>query len=106
MKDIKIITERMICAGQAYKVMMFTATTPEEKKIAHRPWIAVHESYTEKDLPLNGLQMLISADAQELDRRMRFDAAARNFKAAHPDGFTPEELIAWLDENVGPRFNR
>ena len=99
MKNLEIITERMVCAGQAYKVMTFTATTPEEKKIAHTPWIAVHESYTPADMPLNGLQMLISADAQELSRKMRFDAAVRNFKAEHP-AFTPEELLTFLQENM------
>ena len=85
MKKLTTITEKMLCDGQSYKVMRFTADTDAEKKFGDRPWIAVHSSYTEADLPLTGLQMLVSRDFDELTRRVRLDAAVRTFKEQNPD---------------------
>lgn len=95
MKNITIINGSMVCQGQQYKIMRFTAETEAEKKYGERPWIAVHHSYTEADLPLNGLQMLISKDYDELVERVRMDATARVFRAENPKA-TPEELLMYL----------
>ena len=95
MKNMAVITERLVCNGQAYKVLRGVAETASEKKIGTTLWAAVHESYTEADLPLTGRQLLLSGSEAELQRNVEFDAAARNFKAEHPV-FTPEELCAFL----------
>ena len=95
MKNITVINACMTCQGQQYKVMRFTAETEAEKKYGERPWIAVHHGYTEADLPLNGLQMLISKDHDELVERVRMDATARAFRAENPDA-TPEDLLMHL----------
>ena len=107
MRNINVITNSLVCRGNRYKVMRFTSETPDEKKFGARPWIAVHESYSDSDLPLNGLQMLITrdtgdnpADFQELIERADMDAAARNYRAKHPD-WDPSELMQYLMEECG-----
>ena len=95
MKQFEVITESMICEGNAYKVMRFTAETEAVKSFGERPWIAVHHSYTEADMPLTGMQMLISRDLEELNTRVRLDALSRNWKREHPDA-SVNELVLYL----------
>lgn len=97
MKNFTTITEKMVCNGQTYKVMQFTAETEAEKKFGDRPWIAVHSGYTEADLPLTGLQLLLSKDYHELTRRMKIDAAVRTFKEQNPDA-DDIALAMYLDD--------
>ena len=84
MKNLRTITEQYVCRGNSYKVMQFDSTTDEELRVCEHPFIAVHESYTEADMPLNGLQMLISESMEQLEIRIGIDAAMREFKSKNP----------------------
>lgn len=95
MKNLRTIVNNFVCNGQTYKVATFTADTDAEKKFGDNPWIAVHNSYTEKDLPLNGLQMLISRDREELMTRIKINSAIRTFKEQNPDA-TETELLMFV----------
>lgn len=86
MKNLRTITEQYVCRGNSYKIMQFDSTTDEELRICEHPFIAVHESYTEADMPLNGLQMLISESMEQLEIRIGIDAAMREFKRSNPSG--------------------
>ena len=77
MENLRTITEQYVCRGNSYKIMQFDATTEEELRICEHPFIAVHESYTPADMPLNGLQMLISESMEQLEIRIGIDAAMR-----------------------------
>lgn len=99
MKDLTTITNDYVINDQHYKVQMFTSTTEAEKKIAEHPFIGVHHGFTEKDLPLNGLQMLISASMDELVKRMRFDSHRRNFFAQNPDA-SNADLMKYLMQHI------
>lgn len=99
MKDIKTITKDYVINGQHYKVQQFTASTDAEKKICDKPFIAVHYNYTEKDLPLNGLQMLISKTMDELVGKMELDSHRRNYLEKHPDA-DDLELLMYLRQFV------
>lgn len=93
MKDIRTITKDYVINGQHYKVQQFTPTTKAERKIADFPLIAVHYSYTEKDLPLNGVQMMVSATMDELVEKMNLDSHRRNFFEENPDASDLEMLM-------------
>ena len=95
MKNLRTIIKNFVCNGQTYKVATFTSETDAEKKFGDNPWIAVHDSYTEKDLPLNGLQMLISHDSEELMTRVKINYAIRTFKEQNPDS-TETELLMFV----------
>ena len=84
MDNLRTITEQYVCRGNSYKIMQFDATTEEELRICEHPLIAVHESYTPADMPLNGLQMLISESMEQLEIRIGIDAAMREFKKSNP----------------------
>lgn len=97
MKNLRTIVKNFVCNGQTYKVATFTADTDAEKKFGDNPWIAVHSSYTEKDFPLNGFQMLISRDREELMTRVKINSAMRNFKEQNPNA-TDADIIMFLAE--------
>jgi hypothetical protein len=93
MKNLETINKKFTVNGQTYKISRFTANTDAEKKFGDNPWIAVHDSYTEADFPLNGLQMLISKDYDELMTRVKIDAAGRTFRAENPNATEMEYLM-------------
>ena len=95
MKNFQVIEKALLCNENTYRVMRFTAETDAELNFGSNPWIAVHESFTEKDFPLTGAQMLISKTYEELETRIKLDAAVRNFKTNNPD-FTTEELVKFM----------
>lgn len=99
MKDIIMIARDYQINGQHYKVQRFTASTDAERKIAKFPYIAVHYSYTEKDLPLNGLQMLISKTMDELVGKMELDSRRRDYLEKHPNA-NDMELMMYLRQFV------
>lgn len=93
MKNLETIDKKFTVNGQTYKIGRFTATTDAEKKFGDNPWIAVHDSYTEADLPLNGFQMLISKDYDELMTRVKINAAGRTFREENPNATEMEYLM-------------
>lgn len=95
MKNITTVTRHFVINNNDYHVMTFTPENDNERKFGEKPWIAVHSSYKETDLPLNGLQMLLSKDFAQLKERMWSDSLIRNYKRDNPN-YKQSDLIKFI----------
>lgn len=95
MKNVRVLVESYVYKHNTYRVMQFDSETEEEKKFGECPLFAVHSSYKESDLPLNGIQLMVSKDFAELRVHIMMDSERREFTKNNPNA-SDMELMMFL----------